>query len=826
MSTTRTVLFGAGALLILGVAGIVVAGAALDPVRLEGELKDGVLRATGRELSVAGGVHLKLGLSPRFEVDDVAFANMAGGSRPQMLTASSLTAHLALIPLLGGDAVISSLSLRNPDILLERAPDGTGNWQFSTTRKAALYQGHGGQSSAGGHGVRVREIHLDGGQLHWLAGPGSAVTLGIGALQWSADSPDTPMALSFRGTRGEVPIEIKASTGSLQRLQGGPVSALSGAWPVMIDALAAGGTLHVEGGVNHPEQARGYTLRLTANAATLATLSPLLGMGALPPLVDVNATAVLQDGGAGEMRTSQISIHAGASDLGPWVAGLTIRQLALSAPGPGQLAQLSLDGTYQATPLSVAGTVMQPDVVGAGGPVQVTFSAQAAGANLAARGTLPPNLNAPGIDLSVQGRAADVSALSPLIGRTLPPAHDLTLSANLGDAGVKLRGVVVRDLSIASSLGDVSGQVTAQWAPRASIVGELTSRVLNFDAIAGTEAGLLPAVWPPAAQSSQGAVQLPPPEAPAVPPPSPAVLPTSVAASAGTLPLAQMRRTDADLSLTIGDLTAGGQRVQDLQAHLRLQDGKLALNPFRAISPEGAIIGGASLDATSDDPPIAITLRSPSIAADAVAGLLGFPRGAHGTMQVDAQLSGTGQTLPALTATLSGHVGLAMVNGQIEDAMVQGLVGEVLNTAGVPTFGGGTSQVRCFAGRVDFDAGIGTIRVLSADTSRLVLEADGTLDLKAQSAALHLRPRVRLGPTAVAAPVSLAGPFGQMKATLDPVLSGGRVGVTIGGPVTSACAAKLAIARGGLGGPLPAMAPPDQGLTIRKPKDLLQGLFH
>ena len=276
----------------------------------------------------------------------------------------------------------------------------------------------------------------------------------------------------------------------------------------------------------------------------------------------------------------------------------------------------------------------------------------------------------------------------------------------------------------------------------------------------------------------------------------------------------------------------GGKHYGDLQARLQLADAKLALNPFRVQSPEGVIVGGASIDASSDLPPIAVTLRSPSVSAAAVASALGYSGGATGTMQVDAQLSGVGQTAQAIEATLDGHLGIAMVGGQVEDSLVEGLIGTALNTAGVQSFGGGTSQVRCFALRVDFQHGRGSVRALAADTSRLALDGDGQLDLATDTASLHLRPRVRLGPTEVAAPVSLAGPFGQMKASLDPVMGGGRYGLTIGaapaGP--SSCATKLAMARGGLGGPLPALAaPPQPGFNfgaIRKPKDLLKGLFH
>ncbi len=829
----KTLLIGAGALILAGGVALVVATAALDPQRLQNDLKDAVLHATGRELAM-GAVHLRMGLSPSLEVDDVALANIAGGSRPQMLTAKRLTARLALLPLLGGDAVISSLSLDDADILLERAPDGTANWQFSPARRALYRQSetqasNEGGAGGGGHRIQIRALSLQGGRIAWHGRLDAS--LAIDTLTWTADSPDAPMRLAAELASNGTPIKVSANAGSLQRLQGGATSALAGAWPLTVDANGAGATLHVEGGINHPDQGRGYEFRLTANAPKLEALDALWARANLPPMQDVNVTAVLQDGSAGQLRTSQVSIHAGQSDLGHWVPGLAVRQADLSAPGPGQLANMVVDGTYQDQPLRLAGTAMQPDVVDRTAPLQVTLTAQAAGATASARGTVPPGADAAGLDLTLNAKAPDLSTLAPLFGHALPAAHDFSLAAQLSDAGVKLRGIAVRDLTIGSSLGDLSGQLTVEWSPRGTVTGSLTSQVLNLDAIGGGDVGLLPTIWPaPASDGGQMQAIAPPapPPTPA-PPATPAPQVASTDATTGGLPLAQLRRNDADLALNIGDLTVEGQHVEDLQAHLQLHDGKLALNPFRAQTPQGAVVGGFSIDASTDEPPVALTLRSPSISADAVAGLLGYPGGAQGTMQVDAQLSGTGQTVDAVKATLNGHLGVAMVGGQVQDAMVQGLIGDALNAAGTPVFSGGTSQVRCFAARLDFDRGVGRVRVLATDTSKLTLDGSGQIDLATRTLDLHLRPRVRLGPTEIAAPVSLRGPIGGVKASLDPVLGGGRVGLSIGGAPSgpSGCVSGLAVARAGLGGPLPAAAPAaNPGFVIRKPKDLLKDLFH
>jgi AsmA protein len=827
-SPLRSLLFILGGIGVVSAALFIVGQSAFSPEKLRTLLQDSVLRATGRALTISGAIHLRLGLSPELEADDIALANIEGGSRPQMLTAKSLRADLALLPLLGGDAVVSALTIEQPSLLLERSADGTPNWLFTPSHRA-LYQAHG--SGGGRHRLQIRSISLIGGQVRWDPQDATPRVIDIGRFSLSATDIDAPMFLSldgsFDGVGGAVPFTLSGNSGSLQRLQGGGVSALAGTWPLLLKLTLQGADLKLDGGINHPEQMRSFQLRLTEHADDLSVFNPLLPKPYLPPLAHVNLTALVSDNGDGVMRTSQVSMRTEESDLSRLVPGLIVKQATLSAPGPGQLAQLSVEGIYADQPLRFAAAAMQPDFLAATTPVQLTLNAQAAGASLTAHGTLPPSTESGGLDLQIEGRAPDLSTLSSLVGRKLPPAHDLTLTAELQDAGVKLRGVTLHNLVVSSSLGDANGDLTLNWRPRPAVSGTLTSRSLDLDALAsGTPGAALPSIWPPP-QNTAPPIQVTPP-APASPPSQAA--PETSAALPQALPLDFLRTHDATLTVNIGDLTAWGTHYRDVAAHLELQDGKLALNPFRAQADEGALVAGASIDASTDQPPIAISLRSPAIAARAVTSLLGYPGDATGTMQVDAVLSGTGQTLSGFESGMNGRIGLAMVNGQVDNGILQGLLGDILQTEGVATLGDGTTGVHCFAARLDFASGVGRVRALAADTSRLSLSGSGTIDLRDQSADLHLRPQLRIGPTQVSAPVSLQGPFGALKASLDPAFAGGRVGFEIGGASQSGCADALAVARNGLGGPVPAAAPvsPDQGLPLRikKPKDLLQGLFH
>ena len=824
-------LMGLTLLLVIGVGLYIAAAAALDPVKLTIALQQAVKRATGRDLTVNGTVHLALGLAPSFVVDNISLANIPGGSRPQMLTAKSLRADVALLPLLTGDAVVESLTIEQPDILLEHAPDGTPNWQFTPVRRAALYQSQPGEPSGGnGSHVEIHTLHVKGGQLTWQPATGAKLVLGIDELTASNENPAAPLKIEFKGEQNGTPLTIQASTGSLDRLQGGPVSAMAGSWPLSLQATAGTATAKLEGGIAHPDQLRGYQFALTGTIPDMAAVTPFFPGVSIPPLKDVTFAARLSDSAAGDLRTAQLSVHAGAADLTTWATGLSIKSASFTAPGPGQNAQLNVDGFYADAPLHLAGTAMQPDLLAQSAPIAVTLSGEAGNAQFTAKGSVPPTLNASGLDLVVSAHAPDLAELSALVGRTLPPAHDLQFDAHVEDAGFKLRGVTLRDLSLASSVAQISGTATVLWSPRPGINGTLAASHLDLDALF-PDFNFSNALWarePSAAPQAQAPTPASP--APAATDPS-ATPPVPTVISDRPLNFAPLRNADADLTLTAGTVIAGGEHYRDVSGHLTLADGKAALNPFRLSVKSGVLVGGASIDANPEQPPVAISLRASAFPASLLTALAGVPDGASGNLQLDLQLSGAGQTPRTLAASLDGHAGLSMVNGELDGLFIQTLIGDTLNAAGVPSIGAGNAAVRCLALRADFSHGLADIRALAADTSRLSLDGSGQIDLAAETFDLHLKPSLHTGALAATAPVSLTGPFAAPKAALDPVI-GGRVGFSLntnpdeGAP--SACDAKLPIARGGALGPMPAQAPqaPAQTFNFKKPKDLLQGLFH
>lgn len=90
-----------------------------------------VTEATGRAAAVEGELSLALSLRPRLVAEGVTLGNPPGFSRPEMLRIGRLEAQAQLWPLLRGRIEIDRLALDGVDLLLERGPDGRGNWSFA-----------------------------------------------------------------------------------------------------------------------------------------------------------------------------------------------------------------------------------------------------------------------------------------------------------------------------------------------------------------------------------------------------------------------------------------------------------------------------------------------------------------------------------------------------------------------------------------------------------------------------------------------------------------------------------------------------------------------
>ncbi|MBM3469113.1 MAG: AsmA family protein [Alphaproteobacteria bacterium] len=85
-----------------------------------------------RDVRIDGGISLSFLPTPRIAVDHVHIGNLKGGSSQDFLSVKRVRASLQLIPLLKKKIAISSLSIDDPRIYLEKLKDGRANWIFKS----------------------------------------------------------------------------------------------------------------------------------------------------------------------------------------------------------------------------------------------------------------------------------------------------------------------------------------------------------------------------------------------------------------------------------------------------------------------------------------------------------------------------------------------------------------------------------------------------------------------------------------------------------------------------------------------------------------------
>jgi len=156
----------AAAAVIVGLVLVVVVGAAafLDVNQFRPVLEQQLKAAVGRDVTI-GRIRLAL-LSGSVAVDDVRIAEDPAFGTAPFVTAKSLEAGVALMPLIFSKTLrVESFVLEQPAVALIRSSSGT--WNFSSLGAAAAGKPAPSDppSSSSAVGVLVRKLAINGGQV-------------------------------------------------------------------------------------------------------------------------------------------------------------------------------------------------------------------------------------------------------------------------------------------------------------------------------------------------------------------------------------------------------------------------------------------------------------------------------------------------------------------------------------------------------------------------------------------------------------------------------------------------------------------------------------
>jgi AsmA protein len=774
------------------VIGIGIFLATFDPNAYAPELVSAIETATGRPFTVGSRISIALSFTPTIQADDVSLANPPGFPDANFLTLRHVEARIALFPLFSHRVDIQRLLLDGPVVTLETSPNGQANWDFSKPAPPPSGQAAPAQTQASPsrhYKVTLESVEILAGGLI-LKNPQGTKTgaLTLTDLTGAADSASAPLNVNAEAAYNGIPFTVSGRLGPIERFSGigyGP-------WPVDLSLAGTGATATINGTFAHPRSATGYDLAVTVAIPALTAMQPLAGSAfTLPAVQNLTAAAHLTDQNATLPAITALFVKAGASDLSSFRAGLTLQNLDIEMPSLAQPLTINITGALNHSPLSVTGSLgalaslLNPAWLPApSGPANpqatpiypVNLTAQAAGAKLAITGGAATPNGLAGVALGINATIPDLSALAPLAGTPLPAWKNITFQSTLIDPGglglTKAAGL--DSLTLTMDNAALGGGASLYFGAQPKLEVSIKAQMIDIDALRAAM---------PAAQAAP------------VTPPSNQITPVAAPApdftqSTTPLPVKLMQSATADIQLSADTLILNRATYTALQTHAVLANGVLTINPFTAILPGGGIAGNAAIDVTKTPPTENISLNAPALALAPFLKAIGLPDDAEGTIQAALNANGTGLTAHDFFAGINGALGLASVNGVIDGTVLDDLFGAVLHAVSLPEAmigAQGPVPVRCFALRMDAAGGTGTIRALTLDSSRLLVQGGGGVNFGNETLGIIIRPQLRVAGAALGVPVKIGGTFYDPTTSVAPLAALQEAGKTaIGLPITIA----------------------------------------
>jgi len=457
-----------------------------------------------------------------------------------------------------------------------------------------------------------------------------------------------------------------------------------------------------------------------------------------------------------------------------------------SAAGEPQL-RIDAKGRYAGEPIDgrfIGGSVLslreadQPypvDLEAANGPTRISL-----------KGTVQRPLQLGGANLDLKLSGNDMAALYPLTGVPLPPTAGYAIQGKLDYEKKRVR---FRRFTGTVGQSDLSGDVEIDLARAKRLVrADLVSEKIVLADLAGFigktpgEAG---AQGDTAQQQRERAVE----------DSRPRLLPDR------PIDLPRIRAADFDVEYRGQRIESEHMPLDELQAHLVIEDGYVSLKPLRfGVGEGGQIAGNVELDGRKDRVHAVADIDFRRINLKRLMQETRIFEGA-GLIGGNARIDSYGNSMAQLLASGDGQLQLFMNRGELS-ALLVNLAGlefgkALLAALGLPS----KTDIRCMVSDLELHDGLLKTRTLLADTGVANIIVKGTVNLDNERLDLRLKTEPkRPGIGSFKAPIEIGGTLKDPDIGVDKSQLAGRGGaVAVLGTLLGPLAALLPTIDLGLG---------------------------
>jgi uncharacterized protein involved in outer membrane biogenesis len=458
---------------------------------------------------------------------------------------------------------------------------------------------------------------------------------------------------------------------------------------------------------------------------------------------------------------------------------------AAKKPGEGAPVLAKGSGRWRGNPFTLHGRGESPlELRDTERPYRVDVSASAGSTHAHALGTLLDPLRFRDFDLRLALRGQNLEDLYPLLGIATPPTPPYRLDGRLtraihGPASSTWKYDGFTGVVGDSDLGGYAHVTTGGKRPY--LRAELRSKRLDFDDLAGF-IGAAPKAGGGESTNPELAAQA-----------------AKEAASGRLLPdtpyrLDKLRAMDADVRLRAVRINTRKLPLDDMDAHLLLENGLLRLDPLDFGVADGDIRSNIRMDARES----AIRTRADIAARGLDLGKLlpdlELGKTAIGKVGGDIAIAGTGNSIARILANADGDARMDMGEGRISKLLMEYAGMDLAGVLRIKLTHDRQIPIRCMAADFAVKDGVMQARRMVFDSSETRLEGKGTIDLRNERLDLVVQPRTKgFSPLSLRSPLYVRGSFRHPQFAPDYARMGLRAGAAVAlGTVAAPAAALLA----------------------------------
>ena len=393
-------------------------------------------------------------------------------------------------------------------------------------------------------------------------------------------------------------------------------------------------------------------------------------------------------------------------------------------------------GTYQGLDLTASGHAGHVLSLRDGGaPFPLKGEAQIGGTKLSLDGQITELVGLQGIDTHVQLSGASMSELYDIVGVAFPETRSYTTAGRL-----IRNGTLVRYENFTGKVGksDLAGTLQVDTAvERPFMQGELHSKLMDLG-----DLGMVVGTDQPRKDG---------------------VLPDS--------PFDPERwdSVDADVRIKAGSIQRPEQLpIENLTARIQMKDRVLSLNPLEFGIAGGKLAGPVTLNGSKDTIRADVNMRIRGLKLGQLFPTIEQNKTSVGDLSGLVELKGTGNSVSRMLGSAQGKIGVFMDGGEMSRFMMELVALDLWDAARVKLKGDEQIPVRCAVADFTVKNGVMETNAFIFDTSVVVVEGGGTVNLKNEAMDLKLSPKPKDSSIAsLNSPLFVRGTFGKPQVAPD-----------------------------------------------------------